>query len=72
MDEPDAHFPSTHPHLHVRNLVLARAHVGENPLPLEATNVLGVRLVIPVEIRHHVAECGRVMLSELAKDEEAL
>jgi hypothetical protein len=39
--EISALFPSFHTCLHVRNLVLARAHVGENCLPLEAANVLG-------------------------------
>ena len=64
-------FPSSHTRLHVRNLVLARAHVGEDRLPLEAANVLGVRLVVSVEVGHHVLEFGWIVLAELAEDEEA-
>src|SRR6266478_3070065 len=64
-------FPSSHTRLHVRNLILARAHVGENRLPLEAANVLGVRVVVSVEVGHHVLEFGWIMLAELAEDEEA-
>src|SRR6266446_10452914 len=64
-------FPSSHTCLHVRNLVLARAHVGENRLPLEAANVLGVRVVVSVEVGHHFLKFGWIMLAELAEDEEA-
>ena len=64
-------FPSAHTCLHVRNLVLARAHVGENRLPFEAANVLGVRLVVSVEVGHHVLEFDWIMLAEFAEDEQA-
>src|SRR6266853_1724658 len=64
-------FPSSHTRLHVRNLILARAHVGEDRLPLETANVLGVRLVVSVEVGHHVLEFGWIVLAELAEHEEA-
>src|SRR5260370_21668781 len=60
---------SSHPRVHVSNLVLLSTHVSENCLPLEAANVLRVRLVTAVEVRHHVIKFGVVMLIELAQNE---